>query len=222
MAESELKGRSSLIPIKPGSLLPQALLFLVFGIILVAWPHSTLKVLYVTFGIFALGYGAFILMGVFFPRPKKAGEKKAEEKKAEEKKAEDEAKKRPDWLMVPIALAAVVAGILALVWPNATSTVVLVILGIWAVGTGVIELMAGMRLPKGFAGKVLIIVTGLVSVGFGIYLLVGPEKKGATEVAGSVIILIGVFAILKGALLTVYFFMLRGLYKRMATGESPG
>ncbi len=216
MAENELKGRSSLIPVKPGSLLPQALLFLVFGIILVAWPDATLKVLYIAFGIFALGYGAFILLGVFFPRPKKA------DKEAEKKRSEDVAKKKPDWLMVPIALVAIVAGILALVWPGATSTVILVILGIWAIGTGVIELMAGLRLPSGFAGKVLIIVTGLISTGFGIYLLVGPEKKGVTEVAGTVVILIGVFAILKGVLLTAYFFMLKGLYKRMATGGNPG
>lgn len=216
MAEADLRGRSSLIPEKPGSLLPQALLFLVFGIILVAWPNSTLKVLYAVFGIFAIGYGISVLYGVFFARPKKTGEPK----KKEGKSAAEGAKERPDWLMVPIALVAIIAGVMALAWPNATSTVVLVILGIWAIGSGVIELAAGLRLPKGFSGKILIIMTGLISIGFGVYLLVGPEKKGATEVAQSVIILIGIFGIIKGALLVIYSFTLRGLYKRAEKVES--
>jgi uncharacterized membrane protein HdeD (DUF308 family) len=202
MAETVLKGKSSLIPENPWSLLLNAFFYLVFGFVLVAWPDATLKVLYIAFGIFAICYGLFEFVGVFTSR-----EDRKEQKEQEEKKG------RPDWLMVPIALVALIAGVMALAWPSATSTVILVILGIWAIGTGVIEFAAGLRLPKGFNGKILIFVTALVSIGFGIYFIVGPEKKGATEVAGTVVILVGVFGLTKGVLTAVYAYMLSRLYK---------
>lgn len=206
MTEAELKGRSSMIPENPWTLLFNALLYLAFGIILVAWPGGTLKVLYVTFGIFAVCYGLFELASVFVSRPSRGQDEKG-------RKEDSGEKGRPDWLMVPIALVALIAGIMALAWPSATSTVVLVILGIWAIGTGVIEMAAGLRLPKGFRGKILIIVLALISIGFGIYFILGPEKKGAEEIANTVVIIVGIFGIIKGALMAVYSFMLRKLYK---------
>jgi uncharacterized membrane protein HdeD (DUF308 family) len=209
MAETVLKGKSSLIPENPWSLLLNAFFYLVFGFVLVAWPDATLKVLYIAFGIFAICYGLFELVGVFTSR-EDGKEKKKDHK---EKQEQEEKKGRPDWLMVPIALVALIAGVMALAWPSATSTVILVILGIWAIGTGVIEFAAGLRLPKGFNGKILIFVTALVSIGFGIYFIVGPEKKGATEVAGTVVILVGVFGLIKGVLTGVYAYMLSRLYK---------
>ena len=146
MGEAGLKGRNSMLPENPWTLLFNAFLYLAFGFALVCWPGSTLKVLYTVFGIFAIAYGLFVLAGVFMSRPSRKGEKK-------EKEEEDGEKGRPDWLMVPLALAALVAGVMALAWPDATSTVILVILGIWAIGTGIIEIAAGLRLPKGFRGK---------------------------------------------------------------------
>jgi uncharacterized membrane protein HdeD (DUF308 family) len=208
MGEVGLKGRNSMLPENPWTLLFNAFLYLAFGLMLVCWPSSTLKVLYTVFGIFAICYGLFVLAGVLMSRPSRKGEKK-------EKEGKDGEEGRPDWLMVPIALAALIAGVMALAWPDATSTVILVILGIWAIGTGVIEIAAGLRLPKGFRGKVLILATALVSIGFGIYFIVGPEKKGAEEIASTAVIIVGVFGIIKGALIAAYSLMLRGLYRDM-------
>lgn len=206
MGETGLKGRNSMLPKNPWTLLFNAFLYLAFGFLLVCWPGGTLKVLYTIFGIFAVCYGLFVLAGVLLSRPSRKGEKKDEEEKREEGE-------RPDWLAVPIALAALIAGVMALAWPDATSTVILVILGIWAIGSGIIEVAAGLRLPKGFRGKALILVTAAVSIGFGIYFIVGPERKGAGEVASTVVIIVGIFGIVKGALTAVYAFLLRGLYR---------
>lgn len=209
----DIRGKNSMLPSNPWTLLFNAFLYLVFGFMLVCWPGSTLKVLYTIFGIFAICYGLFVLGGVFISRPPRTEEKSAEKEKALKKEGGGEEKARPDWLMVPIALAALIAGIIALAWPSATSTVILVILGIWAISTGVIETAAGMRLPKGFKGKALILATALVSIGFGIYFIVGPERKGANEIADTVVIIVGIFGIAKGVLIAAYSFLLRGLYR---------
>jgi uncharacterized membrane protein HdeD (DUF308 family) len=208
--EKVLRGRSSLLPENPWTLLFNAFLYLAFGLMLVCWPDSTLKVLYTIFGIFAICYGLFVLAGVFTSTPSRKAGKKV---KGDDEKGERDGEGQPDWLMVPIALAALIAGVMALAWPNATSTVILVILGIWAIGTGIIEIAAGIRLPKGFKGKTLILLTALVSIGFGIYFIVGPEKKGADEVASTAVILVGVFGIIKGVLTAAYALLLRGLYR---------
>ena len=204
MENTGLKGRGGMLPESPWTLLFGAFLYLVFGILLVSRPGASLTVVRYAFGIFALGYAAFELGGAFRSKPRGGREGEAKE-----------GKRKPDWLTIPAALAALLAGVMALAWPAATFRVVLVILGIWAVGSGLIEVAAGLRLPKGFKGKALMMAAALVSIGFGIYFIVGPEKRGADEVANTVVIVVGVFGIAKGALLAAYSLLLRGLYRSL-------
>lgn len=171
----------------------RAVISIVFGIVLIAWPSATLKVFLTVFGIFALCFGAFVLIANLA-----AGEEK------ENRTA-----------MVVFAVISVVAGIFALAWPSASTRVILAIVGIWAIGIGFMEMVVGMGLPKGFSGKFLLILFSLISIGVGVWLLARPVATGTTEVASVVITVIGIFAIVEGVILFAYAFLLRNYVKEL-------
>jgi uncharacterized membrane protein HdeD (DUF308 family) len=179
-------------PQNPWSVLFSGIGIIVLGIILVAWPDITLKVILVAFGIFAVLWGLAQLYNVHAH------------------KIEDDER----WVYLTFAWVAIIAGLAALIWPDATTRVVLVILGIWFVITGFLALAAGFSMPKGFSGKWLIIIFAIIAIGFGLYLLARPEEAGAYDVAQTVVILIGIFTIIEGIILAAYSIVLRREIKR--------
>lgn len=92
------------------------------------------------------------------------------------------------WLLAEGVLG-VIAGILALAYPDVTVLVLAVLLGFGLLIQGVLELMAGIAIRSGTPGRGWLIAFGIISLVAGIICLVHP---GA-----------GVFAIILG--LTVWF-----------------
>ena len=97
------------------------------------------------------------------------------------------------WAVVRGALL-IVFGIVAMVWPGKTAMVLAVIIGIFAVVDGIIDLIDAIR-HRGAPGVGLRVFLGIVSLLFGIIILVWPGKTLAFMV-----ILIAIWAILIGAL----------------------
>ncbi len=164
----------------------KAFIALAFGIVLVSWPSATLNAFLTIFGIFALCFGVFQLVVNF------TGEQEREHRTA----------------MIVLGVVSVIAGILALAWPSASARVILIIIGIWAIGMGGIEMLAAFRLPKEFSGRWWLAGFAIVSIGVGVWLLI-RQGQNSIEVASIVIVLVGVFAIVEGVLLAVYAYYLR-------------
>ena len=97
------------------------------------------------------------------------------------------------WAVVRGALL-IVFGIVAMVWPGKTALVLAAIIGIFAVVDGIIDLIDAIR-HRGTPGVGLRVFLGIVSLLFGIIILVWPGKTLAFMV-----ILIAIWAILIGAL----------------------
>jgi len=171
----------------------RAIIAIAFGVILVAWPSATLKAFLIVFGIFALAFGVFELIANI---------------------TADADKEHRTWMIIFGAVSAI-AGIMALAWPSATTRIILIIIGIWAIGLGCIEIVAAVRLPKQFTGRWLLALFGVISVAIGLWLILGPEAKGSTDVASIVVILVGVFAILEGVLMAIYAYALRKFIKEI-------
>ncbi|MDY6794336.1 MAG: DUF308 domain-containing protein [Actinomycetota bacterium] len=205
MEMPESRGKSVFYPQNPWALLFQAIGITAFGIVLVAWPDVTVRVVMLVFGIFAIIWGSFEVFKALY-----RGDEKEEGEEGEEGEGGEG---RKGWLNVILAAVALVAGILALAWPSATERIILIILGIWFLATGVLIMVAGLKLPKDFTGKWVMVVFAVIALGFGIYLLVRPEDTSPNQVASVVVTLIGVFAILEGLILAAYSFMLRRWYK---------
>jgi uncharacterized membrane protein HdeD (DUF308 family) len=82
--------------------------------------------------------------------------------------------------------------------------VLLYLIAFWAVVTGVFEIVAAIRLRKEIRGEWLLALSGALSVLFGVALIVSPGTG-----ALAVVWLIGVYAIVFGALMIALALRLR-------------
>jgi uncharacterized membrane protein HdeD (DUF308 family) len=145
---------------------------IIFGILAYVWPDITFTVLVLFFGAYVLWDGVFALIGAF----RTDGERR--------------------WLLILEGLVGIAAGIVTFIWPGAASLAILTIIAAWAIVTGIFEIIAAIRLRAEIEGEWLMLLSGLLSVLFGIALAIWP-------VAGLVAVtwMIGAYAIIFGILL---------------------
>ena len=146
---------------------------ILFGLLTIMWPGLSLLTFVLLFGVFALfdgglALGAAIMGGSAEPR----------------------------WWLALVGLLGIAAGALALLWPGITGLVLLIFIAAWAITAGVFEVMGAIKLRKEIEGEWWLIATGILSVLFGVLILLFPGA-GALSIA----FVIGWFAILYGALL---------------------
>jgi uncharacterized membrane protein HdeD (DUF308 family) len=143
----------------------------VFGVLAIVWPGITLLTLVIIYGAVALIDGiAGIALGV---RGGVDG--------------------RTWWGMILLGLLGVIAGAVTFVWPGLTAVVLLVIIALWAIVRGVLEIIGAITLRKIIQGEWLLILSGVLSIGFGVLLLLQPAAG-----ALAVMWLIGIYMIAFG------------------------
>jgi uncharacterized membrane protein HdeD (DUF308 family) len=97
------------------------------------------------------------------------------------------------WGMILLGLLGVIAGAVTFVWPGLTAVVLLVIIALWAIVRGVLEIIGAITLRKIIQGEWLLILSGVLSIGFGVLLLLQPAAG-----ALAVMWLIGIYMIAFG------------------------
>jgi uncharacterized membrane protein HdeD (DUF308 family) len=117
----------------------------------------------------------------------------------------------PWWPLVLIGLLGITTGLITLRWPGVTELALLLIIAYWAILTGLLEIVAAIRLRHEIQGEWWLILGGIASVVFGVVLLISPVSG-----ALAVIWLIGVYAIFFGVTLVMLGFRLRSI-----AGQSP-
>ena len=81
------------------------------------------------------------------------------------------------WFVTLIAgLLGIVAAIITLIMPQLTAYVMLYLIAFWAVAIGVTEIVAAVKLAKHLQGTTLILISGILSVLFGGYLIFNPGQ----------------------------------------------
>jgi uncharacterized membrane protein HdeD (DUF308 family) len=95
-----------------------------------------------------------------------------------------------------LALVDIAAGVVALVWPSPTALALTLLVGIWAVVGGCLEIFAAFASGQGAGHRALLIVTGIVWVAFGAILFSRPDI-GAVTLA----LVFGFFSIFTGVAL---------------------
>jgi len=164
-----------------------------FGILAFTLPGMTLAVLVLLFGAYALVDGILTLLAAF----------------------RGDAQHRI--AMAIEGVVGVLAGLAAFVWPGLTALVLLYIIAFWAIVTGVLEIVAAVRLRRAISNEFGLIVGGVLSVLFGIVLLVSP---GAGALA--VVFIIGAYAIVFGIALLVLAWRLRDHHQHVLGGVPLG
>jgi uncharacterized membrane protein HdeD (DUF308 family) len=110
------------------------------------------------------------------------------------------------WVLLLSGLVGIGIGFLTLFAPALTAFVLLFYIAIWAIATGVLQIVAAVRLRKEIEGEWLLILAGVASVGFGVLLMAQPA-------AGALALLwvIAGYALVFGVLLVVLAFKARSL-----------
>ncbi|MBN2168818.1 MAG: DUF308 domain-containing protein [Actinobacteria bacterium] len=155
----------------------RGILAIIIGIILLSWPGATVGVLIVIFGVFALIEGAIeFVMAIIL------------------------ASKLEPWGMAMIkSLVGLLIGGVMVSRPGVALAVVIVLIGIWMIITGFIQLLIAFELPP-MTGRSLVGVGGVLAVIIGILLIAIPfNTVGAVLILVSILLLIwGVWLIFLG------------------------
>ena len=155
---------------------------LVFGLLTLFNPAASVAALVLVFGAYALVYGVFTIVSAVANRH---GE--------------------PHWVALLVnGILSVIIGVLTFLMPGMTALVLLYLIAAWAIVNGVLEIVVAIRLRRVIRGEWLLIIAGVLSVIFGLVLVLFP---GAGALA--VVLWIGAYATVLGILLIVLAFRLR-------------
>jgi uncharacterized membrane protein HdeD (DUF308 family) len=155
---------------------------IIFGLLALLLPGVTLAALILLFAAYALVDGIFNLVAALRGH---TGE-------------------RPRWLLTVEGLASIAAGIVAFALPGLTALVLVYVIAVWALITGVLEVVAAIRLRDEIPNEWWLVASGVLSVVFGLLLVIAP---GAGVLA--LVLWVGAYAIVFGALLIGLAFRLR-------------
>jgi uncharacterized membrane protein HdeD (DUF308 family) len=151
-------------------LIVRGVLALIVGIVAVAWPGVTVYAFVVIFAVYAFMDAVVQAVRAFSGVPTRAANAR-----------------------ILIALVDVAAGVVATSYPNITAVVLVVIVAIWAIAFGVLELFAAFGAGEAVGTRAWFVVAGLVSLAFG-FVLVGRPDVGAVSLA----VIYGIFSLAFG------------------------
>ncbi len=155
----------------------RGLLAILFGLAAILWPTLTLGILIIMFGLYVIVDGIFtIALGIWGSKYQSNS-----------------------WWMVFEGIVRIGIGLIAIIWPGLTSISLVILIAIWAIITGIIEIFLAIRLRKEIHNELILGLSGALSVLVGIILIAQPNVG-----ALAVVFLIGFYAILFGILLIVF------------------
>ena len=152
------------------SLILRGILAIVVGILALAWPNITVLALVILFAVYAFMAAGLQAMLAFSSG--RAG---------------------PVIGHLLLGLVCLAAGVVAVVWPGPTAYVLVLVVATWAVVAGVFEFFAAFQHGETAGMRALFIVSGLVSIAFGVVLFAHP-RIGAFTLA----LLFGLFTLVYG------------------------
>jgi uncharacterized membrane protein HdeD (DUF308 family) len=159
---------------------------ILFGALALMWPQMTLLTLVALFAAYALLSGIASIVGAIRNR-----------------RTDDDW-----WVMLLLGFVSTGAGILSVINPAAAALVLVLVIGANALVTGVLDIVAAIRLRKAIRGEFMRAQSGLASVAFGAIVFFAPEAGALATVW-----LISMYAFVTGALLLVAAFRARAVVK---------
>ena len=160
----------------------RGLVAIIFGIIAIFFPGTAFLSLVLVFGVFALVDGIFSIASVFVSA----------------------AHTESWWWLVLEGAFGILIGILTLIQPVAMGIAWILIIAIWAIVTGILEILTAIRLRKTISGEGWMILSGILSVLFGLIAAFYPAS-GAFAIG----LIIGIYALIFGITMLMLAFRLR-------------
>lgn len=158
---------------------------IVFGSVALVFPGATLVSLAVVFGAYAFVSGVFALVAAFGSRGRDAV-----------------------WYVLDGVLG-IAVGLATFFFPGMAAQALVFLIGVWAILTGIFEVIAGFELP--LKRDWLLVIAGMASIIFGVLVFVYPGSG-----ALAIVWLIGIYALVFGVTMLVFGIRLRGMRGQLA------
>jgi uncharacterized membrane protein HdeD (DUF308 family) len=177
-------------------ILLRGILALLFGIFAFHRPGLTLAMLVLFFGVYALVDGIFSVSAAI------GGSRNQEAR----------------WLLLLEGLIGIGLGIVTLQAPHITAVALMFFIAVWALATGVLKIIAAIRLRREVSCEFWLVLSGLAGVIFAFVVMEWPAA-GALVLAS----VIGCFAVVMGVTLIMLSLKLRSLGRgyRAEVAEPP-
>jgi uncharacterized membrane protein HdeD (DUF308 family) len=174
--------------------LARGVIWILFGIAVFAQPGISLVTLTLMFGAFALIDGIAGAVSAI------AGRREHENW----------------WVLLLVGLTGIAVGLMTFANPGMTALALLFYVAVWAIATGLLELVAAIRLRREIEGEFWLGLAGVVSIAFGAFVMARPA-----EGALSVLWLLASYAIAFGVILLALAFRVRGFMGRATAARAP-
>jgi uncharacterized membrane protein HdeD (DUF308 family) len=152
------------------------LLSVALGVVILVWPSISLLALTIVFGVYALATG---IVGLYYSFSARADGERG-------------------WLIFS-SLLGIAVGIMVLVWPDISALALLYVIGAYAIALGILAIGGAFWLPISGGDTALLILSGLVSILFGIVMFAKPGDGALVTLA-----VIAAFALVTGITELVY------------------
>lgn len=162
-------------------LLLRGIAAIIFGVLAFAWPGLTLLTLILFYGAFALVDGVLAIVAAV------TGGAPA-----------------PRWWLAIVGLLGIAAGLLTFLMPGVSALVLLFFIAGWAIATGVLQIIGAIQLRKEIDNEWLLILGGVISVLFGVGMMLAP---GAGALA--LVWVIGIYSVVMGVMFIALAFRLK-------------
>jgi uncharacterized membrane protein HdeD (DUF308 family) len=165
----------------------RGLIALLFGIIILAWPEATTRVIIFLFGLYVLVSGMVHVAeaGVSIYR------------------------KEPWGLSMVLGLLGFLIGIIVLSRPGLALGALVFLIGVFLIVYGFIELYAAFEIEASTGLRLIFGISGVVGIGVGVVFILNLELG-----AWTVILLIGIYALFAGILRIILAFMIRSWWNK--------
>lgn len=160
----------------------RGVLAIAFAVVILIWPDIGLTTLIALFGAYALVSGVTTIVGVVSSPVR--GDRRA-------------------WLVFE-GLLSVAVGVVVFVWPDLSALGLLYAIAAWAIALGIFEMSLAFALPLSGGRSLLLALSGILSVAFGVVMFAHP---GAGAVA--LLALVAAFALVTGAMQIAFAVELR-------------
>ena len=167
---------------------------IIFGILMLLFPLTAIGTFVLLFGVYALVDGIFTLITAIRNR------------------------EQPRWWVHLLeGILGIVAGVLVLANPlfafMALPLFVLYIVAFWAIFTGITEIIAAIQLRKEIEGEFWMGLSGLLSIIFGVLLIIINPVEGIM----ALLTIVAAYAIVFGVIMLILAFRLRGMRDQSGT-----
>ncbi len=150
-------------------LLVRGIVAIIFGLLAIFIPGIALPILAILFGVFAFVDGIIAFFVGLYAR---------------------------SWGFILEGLIGILVGLFTLFYTESAILLFLVVIGFWALITGIFEIIAAIELRRHIVDEIWLLMLGIISILFGIVIFVNPLIS-----AIAISVVIGVYAILFGIFL---------------------